>query len=277
MNSNISELKQKMKESAEFIENIISEKPEIGIILGTGLGGLADDIEKEQVIDYYEIPNFVVSTVEGHAGRLIFGKLGGKNVMAMQGRFHFYEGYSMQQITFPIRVMKALGIETMIVSNACGSVNNYMLAGSVMIIDDHINLLGTNPLIGPNDDSIGLRFPDMSEPYSQELIELAEQAALENNIKIHKGVYAALSGPSLETRAEYRMLNIIGADVVGMSTVPEVIVANHMNMKCLGLSVITDVGFPVGVEVVTLEKVMAAAKTAEPKMNAIIRNVIRKL
>jgi len=213
-----SNLKQLIDESVNFLRSKTRTEPGIGIILGTGLGGLAKEIETEIVIPYEEIPNFPLTTVEFHSGKLIFGELSGRQVVAMQGRFHFYEGYNMTQITFPVRVMKFLGIKSLIISNACGTVNPNMRKGEIMLIEDHINLLGTNPLIGTNDTSIGLRFPDMSEPYSKRLISLVESIAKENNIIIHKGIYAAMTGPMLETRAEYRMLQVIGADVAGMST-----------------------------------------------------------
>jgi purine-nucleoside phosphorylase len=215
--------------------------------------------------------------VESHHGKLIFGKLGGKDVVAMQGRFHYYEGYTMKQITYPIRVMKKLGVETLLVSNACGGMNPVYSRGDLMLMSDHINLLGDNPLIGPNDEEFGPRFPDMSEPYSNDLLALAETVALENNIKVQKGVYVAIPGPNLETKAEYRFLRGIGADVVGMSTVPENIVANHMGMKVLGISIITDECFPDSLQPVNVEEIIATAMEAEPKMTKIMKEVVAKL
>jgi purine-nucleoside phosphorylase len=273
----MSELRQQIEQASSVLRQKTRLEPEIGVILGTGLGGLANEIEKESVIPYTEIPHFPVSTVESHAGRLIFGNLGGKRVMAMQGRFHFYEGYSMKQITFPVRVMKALGCHTLVVSNACGGLNPLFSPGDLMIITDHINLLGDNPLIGPNDDTLGPRFPDMSEPYTKSLIALAEQVALEEKMRVQKGVYVALSGPCLETRAEYRFLRTIGADVVGMSTVPEVIVAVHAGMRVLGISVVTDSCLPDALEPVDIAKVLKIAGEAEPKLTKLMKRVIEKI
>jgi purine-nucleoside phosphorylase len=247
------------------------------LVLGTGLGGLVKEIEVEFEIDYDDLPHFPISTVESHHGKLIFGKLGGKDVVAMQGRFHYYEGYTMKQITYPIRVMKKLGVETLLVSNACGGMNPVYSRGDLMLMSDHINLLGDNPLIGPNDEEFGPRFPDMSEPYSNDLLALAETVALENNIKVQKGVYVAIPGPNLETKAEYRFLRGIGADVVGMSTVPENIVANHMGMKVLGISIITDECFPDSLQPVNVEEIIATAMEAEPKMTKIMKEVVAKL
>ncbi|MFP4013895.1 MAG: purine-nucleoside phosphorylase [Chitinispirillaceae bacterium] len=266
-----------IQETRKHIESKTSVKPQYGIILGTGLGRLADSIEKDAVIPYEEIPHFPVSTVEAHAGKLIIGHLAGKPVMAMQGRFHYYEGYSMQQIAFPVRVMKFLGVSTLVVSNACGGINPLYKPGTIMAITDHINLLATNPLIGPNDDRIGPRFPDMSEPYSQELIDVVSKVAIENKIRIEKGVYASMSGPSLETRAEYRMLRILGADVIGMSTVPEVIAAVHAGLKVLGLSVVTDACLPDALEAVDIKKIIAVADKAEPVLVKLIEKVLQAL
>jgi purine-nucleoside phosphorylase len=266
-----------MQEAASFIKSKSAAEPEIGIILGTGLGRLADAIEPEAVIPYETIPHFPVSTVEAHAGKLICGTLSGKRVLAMQGRFHFYEGYSMQQIVFPVRVMKLLGAKTLVVSNACGGINPLFPPGSIMVITDHINLLGGNPLIGPNDHRIGPRFPDMAEPYSQELIEKVCAVALKNGIQLERGVYAAMTGPSLETRAEYRMLKTLGADVIGMSTVPEVIAAVHAGLRVLGLSVITDSCLPDALEPTELSKIIAVANRAEPVLVKLIRKVLEVL
>ncbi len=250
--------------------------PTIGIIIGTGLGRIAEAIDAATVIDYDDIPGFVASTVESHTGRLIIGTLGGKTVVAMQGRFHYYEGYSMREITFPVRVMSALGARTLIVSNACGGMNPLYRRGDIMLMDDHINLIGDNPLIGPNDERLGPRFPDMSEPYSYALLELAEQAALDLKVRVHRGVYVAVAGPNLETRAEYRFLRTIGADVVGMSTVPEVIVARHAGMDVLGISIITDECFPDRLEPVSIPDIIAAAGRAEPVVTSILEEVVKR-
>ncbi|MDX2128448.1 MAG: purine-nucleoside phosphorylase [Chloroherpetonaceae bacterium] len=273
----MSELKKQIAEAANFIKQKTKESYPIGVVLGTGLGGLAKEISEELVIEYESIPHFPISTVESHHGKLIFGTLGGKRVVAMQGRFHYYEGYSMQQITFPIRVMKELGVKTLCISNACGGLNPIYRKGDVMIIDDHINFLGNNPLIGKNDETLGPRFPDMSEPYSKRLIKMAEEAALDLKIKVQKGVYVALSGPMLETRAEYRMLRLLQADVVGMSTVPEVIVAAHQGTEVLGISIITDECFPESLKPVDVKEIIEAASHAEPKMTAIFKQVIEKI
>ncbi len=273
----MSELISKIKETIEVIRNKVSADFTIGIILGTGLGGLVKEIKIEYQFDYSELPHFPLSTVESHNGKLIFGTIDGKKVVAMQGRFHFYEGYSMQQITFPVRVMKFLGVKTLLVSNACGGMNPQYRRGDIMIMIDHINLLGDNPLIGRNEDELGPRFPDMSEPYNLELIKIAENAALENKIKVQKGIYIAVPGPNLETKAEYRFLRATGADVVGMSTVPENIVANHMRMNVLGISIVTDECFPDSLKPVNVEEIIAAAMEAEPKMTLIMKEVVKKL
>lgn len=277
MENIISDLRKTVEESVAFIKTRNSTKPDIAIILGTGLGGLVDEIKIDTIIDYSEIPHFPVSTVESHKGKLIFGQLSGKNVIVMQGRFHYYEGYSMQKITFPVRVMKMLGAETLVISNACGSLNPYIPKGSIMLIDDHINLLGDNPLIGKHDDFFGPRFVDMSEPYSKELIKLAEQTALELGIKVHKGVFSAMPGPSLETRAEYRFLRTIGADVIGMSTIPENIVANQMGMKVLGFSITTDECYPDALKPVQLDEMIETANSTEPKLTKIIKELTGKI
>jgi len=273
----VSELRRQIDEAVAVIRTKTSSEPPIGIILGTGLGGLAKEMETEVAINYGEIPHFPVSTVESHHGRLLFGKLAGKPVVAMQGRFHYYEAYPLQQITFPVRVMKFLGVRSLLVSNAAGALNRDFRRGDLMIITDHINLLGDNPLIGPNDDALGPRFPDMSEPYNRELIALAEECAKSLKIKVQKGVYAAMQGPSLETRAEYRFLQTIGADAVGMSTVPEDIVAVHMGIKVLGFSILTDECFPETLKPVSLEEVIAAANEAEPRMTAVMKEVVRRM
>jgi purine-nucleoside phosphorylase len=264
-------------EALAYIRSQTAATPTIGIILGTGLGGLVERCTVECSIDYATIPHFPVSTVESHHGRLIFGTLGGRSVVIMQGRFHVYEGYSAQQITFPVRVMRQMGVHTLVISNACGGMHPLYRRGDLMLIDDHINLLGVNPLIGPNDDRFGPRFPDMSEPYSQDLQNLAQERALALGIKLQRGVYVAVAGPNLETRAEYRFLRAIGADVVGMSTVPETIAARHMNMSVLGLSIVTDECFPDHLEPVHLEDVLAAAAKAEPLLTALVADVITHL
>lgn len=271
------DIRQKVDETIQFIRTKTQAKPEIGIVLGTGLGELVNEIDQETVLSYDEIPNFALSTVEFHAGKLIFGKIAGRSVVAMQGRFHYYEGYTMQEITFPIRVMKFLGVEKLVISNACGGMNPIYRRGDLMIMDDHINLLGDNPLIGVNDDTLGPRFPDMSEPYSQRLIALAEEIAREEKIKVQKGVYVAVPGPNLETRAEYRFLRIIGADVVGMSTVPENIAARHMDMEVFGISVITDECFPDALAPVDVQEIIAAANAAQPALTKLMKRLIEKL
>ena len=273
----MSALLEMVNETLSVIRKKTNKNYEIGIILGTGLGGLVNEISIEHEIDYSDLPHFPLSTVESHNGKLIFGKINGKDIVAMQGRFHYYEGYSMQQITYPVRVMKFLGVGTLLVSNACGGMNPIYLRGDVMLMLDHINLLGDNPLIGKNEDELGPRFPDMSEPYNYELIKLAEEVALQNKIKVQKGVYVAVPGPNLETRAEYRFLRAIGADVVGMSTIPENIVANHMGMKVLGISVVTDECFPDSLKPAKVEEIIATAMAAEPKMTLIMKEVIKKL
>ncbi|MBD3391781.1 MAG: purine-nucleoside phosphorylase [Chitinivibrionales bacterium] len=268
---------ERISEATEFIKGKSPITPEYGVILGTGLGRLADSIDIATELAYDQIPHFPASTVESHAGKLLLGELSGKRAVAMQGRFHFYEGYSMQQIVFPVRVMKLLGVHTLVVSNAAGGVNPLLRPGDIMAITDHINLLGDNPLIGPNDDRIGPRYPDMSEPYTAALLDLAVRVALENRIALARGVYAAMSGPSLETRAEYRMLKILGADAIGMSTVPEVIAAVHAGMKVLGLSVITDACLPDALEPVDIKKIIANANRAEPRLVALIEKVLAAL
>ncbi len=270
-------LRKEIEEAVNFIRAKSSLKPEVGIILGTGLGNLADQIDKDAEIPYDEIPHFPVPTVPTHVGKLILGRLSGKDVVAMQGRFHYYEGYSMKQITFPVRVMGALGIHTLIVSNACGGMNPLLSPGDIMIMIDHINLMGDNPLIGPNDDELGPRFPDMSEPYDRKLIELAERIALEEGIKVHKGVYVAVAGPNLETAAEYRFLRTIGADVVGMSTVPEDIVAVHSGIRVLGLSVVTDKCLPDALKPADIDEIIRVANEAEPRLGRIVKRLLKEL
>ena len=264
------------KESVDFILSKTAVKPSVGIVLGTGLGGLVKEIEVIDEISYADIPNFPVSTVESHSGKLIFGKLGGKDVVAMQGRFHFYEGYDLKQVTYPIRVMKLLGIEKLFVSNASGGVNPDFIVGEIMILNDHINFFPGNPLIGKNFDELGPRFPDMSEPYCPEMIQLAKDIAKENNIRIAEGTYLGLTGPTLETPAEYKFVRTIGADAVGMSTVPEVIVARHMEIPCFAISIITDLGVPGKIKKVSLEEVIEVASRQEPKMTLILRELIAR-
>ena len=265
------------KESVNYIQSKTSIQPTIGIILGTGLGGLVKEINVIDEISYSDIPNFPVSTVESHSGKLIFGELGGKKVIAMQGRFHFYEGYDMKQVTFPVRVMKLLGIERLFVSNASGGVNPDFEVGEIMIQNDHINLFPAHPLIGKNFDELGPRFPDMSEPYDPTMIALAQQIAAENNIKVSVGTYAGLTGPTLETPAEYGYVRAIGADAVGMSTVPEVIVARHMEIPCFAISIITDLGVPGKIQKVSVQDVIAVASRQEPKMTKIMRELIARI
>jgi purine-nucleoside phosphorylase len=266
-----------INETLSVIRKKTNKNYEVGIILGTGLGGLVKEISVEHEIDYADLPHFPLSTVESHHGKLIFGKIGGKDVVAMQGRFHYYEGYTMKQITYPVRLMKYLGVKTLIVSNACGGMNPIFRRGDIMLMVDHINLLGDNPLIGKNEDHLGPRFPDMSEPYNLDLIKIAEDVALDNKVKVQKGVYVAVPGPNLETKAEYRFLRAIGADVVGMSTIPENIVANQMGMKVLGVSIITDECFPDFLEPAKVEEIIATAMQAEPKMTLIMKEVIKKI
>ena len=265
-----------IKNTASFIQNKTNFIPEVGIILGTGLGGLVKDIEIEHTLDYEDIPDFPVSTVEGHHGRLIFGQLGGKKIVAMQGRFHYYEGYSMQEVTFPVRVMKILGIKTLLVSNASGGVNPDYEIGDLMILDDHINLI-PNPLIGKNVDDLGPRFPDMSEPYDHILIEKAKRIVKKNSLKVQVGCYVATTGPTFETPKEYQYFRIIGGDTVGMSTVPEVIVARQMGIPCFAISIITDLGVPGKIVQVTHEEVQKVAAKAESKMTLIMKELIAQI
>lgn len=267
---------EQFKESVNYIQSKTNITPTVGIILGTGLGGLVKEIEVIDEISYSDIPHFPVSTVESHSGKLIFGKLGGKNVVAMQGRFHFYEGYNMQQVTYPVRVMKLLGIEKLFVSNASGGVNPNFEVGEIMILNDHINLFPAHPLIGKNLDELGPRFPDMSEPYCPEIIEKAVAIAIENNIKVSVGTYAGLTGPTLETPAEYHYVRVIGADAVGMSTVPEVIVARHMEIPCFAISIITDLGVKGKIKKVSLQDVIDVASRQEPKMTLIMKELITR-
>ena len=263
--------------AADRVRARFSTTPDVALILGTGLGALGREIAVRSTIEYTDIPGFPLSTVESHAGRLLCGTLGGKTVIAMQGRFHRYEGYTLQQVTFPVRVLQALGARTLVVSNACGGMNPLWAAGDLMLIADHINMLGDNPLVGENDDRLGPRFPDMSAPYDAALRALARAVAVEQRLTLREGVYVAVAGPSLETRAEYRMLRVLGADVVGMSTVPEVIVAVHGGMRVLGVSIVTDQCLPDALEPASLEKILAVAGDAEPKLTALVRGVLERL
>jgi purine-nucleoside phosphorylase len=267
-------LKEKIAEAVSAIGT--ASKPEFGIILGTGLGGLADAIQAEQRIPYERLPHFARSTVQSHKGELILGTLEGRRVVAMEGRFHAYEGYSMEQITFPVRVMRALGAGSLVVSNACGGLNPSYAKGDLMLIDDHINLMGMNPLIGPNDESLGPRFPDLCRPYDVEYLRQAEAIAQAERIPVRRGVYTALTGPCLETRAEYRFLRTIGSDVVGMSTVPEVIVGVHSGLRILGVSIVTDLCIPELLHPVSVEEIIAVAKDAEPRLTRLLRRFIRE-
>ncbi|MCB0408868.1 MAG: purine-nucleoside phosphorylase [Flavobacteriales bacterium] len=268
---------QKIKEAVDFINQQGVNTPEVGIVLGTGLGGLVKEISIEKEIDYELIPHFPVSTVESHHGKLIFGKVKGKNVVAMQGRFHYYEGYDMQQITFPIRVMKQLGVKNLLISNAAGAVNLNYKKSTLMLITDHINLFPSNPLIGKNDNELGPRFPDMSEPYSLKMNNELRAIAKEKGILLNEGVYVPVSGPNLETRAEYRMIGKLGGDAVGMSTVPEVIVANHMGLPCCAISVLTDECDPDNLAPVELSEILEAAAVAEPQLTSLYVELIGKL
>jgi purine-nucleoside phosphorylase len=271
------DLVQRIRAASETIRARSNVEPRIAVILGTGLGGLAEEIDAETSIPYEEIPDFPVSTVESHSGRLLLGRLSGQPVVAMQGRFHRYEGYTLPQVAFPVRVMRDLGAQILVVSNACGGMNPMWDLGDLMLIADHINLLGENPLIGPNPDELGPRFPDMSEPYDTELQRLALDVARNERITLRRGVYVAVPGPNLETRAEYRFLRTIGADVVGMSTVPEVIVAVHGGMKVLGISIVTDRCLPDALEPASVEQIIKVAGAAEPKLTLLIKNVVARL
>ena len=267
----------KYKEAADFIKSQTKLSPKIGIILGTGLGSIANSIDVECDIDYHNIPNFPISTVKGHKGSLTIGHINGEEVLVMQGRFHFYEGYDMSRVAFPIRVMKFLGIESLIVSNASGGLNPDQAIGDLMIINDHINLFPTNPLIGPNNDELGPRFPDMSEAYKREFINKALVIANNNNIKVHQGVYAGLTGPTFETPAEYKYLRIIGADAVGMSTVPEVIAARHMGINVFGISVITDLGVEGKIQEVSHMEVIENAKKNEKNLVLLVKELVKAM
>jgi purine-nucleoside phosphorylase len=267
----------KLNETVAFIQSKTTTKPVAGIILGSGLGGLVNDLIIETSLAYEDIPNFPVSTVKGHGGKLLFGSLNGKEVVMLSGRFHYYEGYTMQEVTFPVRVMKMLGAELLMVSNAAGGMNSQFKVGDLMIINDHINLFPEHPLRGKNDEQIGPRFPDMTEPYELDLISKAKEIAAKNNILVHEGVYIGLQGPTFETKAEYKYMHIIGGDTVGMSTVPEVIVAKHMHMKVFGMSVVTDLGIREEMNVITHEEVLEAANAAAPKMALIFKELLGQI
>lgn len=266
-----------INEAVAYLKDKTALRPTVGIILGTGLGGLVNEIEVVDEVSYEDIPHFPVSTVESHSGKLIFGKLGGKDVVAMQGRFHYYEGYSFEQVVFPVRVMRQLGIERLVVSNASGGVNPDYEVGEIMILNDHINFFPGNPLIGKNFDDLGPRFPDMSDVYDIEMIELAQTIAKEQQIRVSTGVYLGLTGPTLETPAEYKMVRILGADAVGMSTVPEIIAARHMEIPCFAISIITDLGVPGKIKKVSVADVIEVASRQEPKMTTIIKELIARV
>ncbi len=270
----VTDLLQSVRDSADAVRARCDLMPRVGIVLGTGLGGLAEEIRLAAAIPYQDIPGFSEPTVESHSGRLVLGHLGETPVVAMQGRFHRYEGYSLQEVTFPVRVLKALGAETLVVSNVSGGMNPLWRAGELVLLDDHINLLGDSPLVGPNADELGPRFPDMSEPYDRELQRIAIDVGVELGVRIHRGVYVAVTGPALETRAEYRMLRALGADVVGMSTVPEVIVAKHMGMRVLGLSIITDECLPDALEPVDITHIVEVATKAEPDLTRLVARIV---
>ena len=267
---------EQVQETVSYIKEKIDFTPEYGVILGSGLGSFTDEIKVKYTLAYHEIPNFPVSTVQGHKGALIFGTIGTKNVVAMQGRFHFYEGYSMTEVTFPVRVMKYLGVEKLVVSNASGGVNPSYKVGAIIMITDHINMTPEHPLRGKNDERFGPRFVNMSEPYSRKMIAKATELAKKLNIEVHEGIYLGLQGPTYETLAEYKMVKIVGADCVGMSTVPEVIVARHMDLETFGISVITDMGNEESIGTISHEEVLEAAKGAEPKVRTLIRELILK-
>ena len=268
---------KKIKETVNYIQREIPDAPEVGIVLGTGLGGLVKEIDNAIQIPYAEIPHFPVSTVKGHQGQLIFGDLGGKKVIAMQGRFHYYEGYTMKEVAYPIRVLKLLGIRSLIVSNAAGGVNPDFEVGDIMIIRDHINLMGNNPLLGPNEEEFGPRFPDMSEAYDHHYINIVKKIARHHSIHLQEGVYAGVTGPTFETPAEYKYIRVIGADAVGMSTVPEVITARHMGLPVFAVSVISDLGVEGKIVEITHEEVIQAAAVAEPLMTTLVKGLIEQM
>ena len=269
--------KKQIAEAVELIRQRHAEAPRVGIICGTGMGGLADHVAEQTVIPYDEIPHFPISTVESHHGNLVMGKLGDKPVMLMQGRFHYYEGYSPKQITFPVRVMRALGCDVLIVMNAVGSMNYLIQRGSIVLVSDHVNLMGVNPLIGPNDEAMGPRFPDMSEPYSKRLRMIARQVALDAHIQIDEAIMVAVAGPNLETRAEYRMFQILNIDTVTMSTVPEVIVARHAGMEVVALSTVTDECLPDSLQSANIDEIIRTARNAEPQLQTLVTGILERL
>ncbi len=270
-------LLEKLKETEEYLLDFIDEKPKIGLILGSGLGTLANQIENPIIIDYKDIPNFPVSTVEGHAGQLVIGRLMDKQVIAMKGRFHYYEGYSMEEVTFPVRVMKAIGVELLLVTNACGGLNSKLYPGALMVINDHINMTGRNPLIGPNYVDLGPRFPDMSDAYDKDLVELVHKAGKNIDVETFEGVYVSISGPTYSSKAESKMFKLLGADTIGMSTVPEVIVAKHSGMKVTGISCVTDMAIFDGTKTISHEEVMEVANKARPKFINLVKEVIKEV
>ncbi|MBI3318724.1 MAG: purine-nucleoside phosphorylase [Candidatus Omnitrophica bacterium] len=270
-------LSERLEETVRAIRSRVKWVPEIGVILGTGLGGLGEKIEEPQALSYDRVPHFPRPTVESHQGQLCLGRLGGRPVAVMEGRFHLYEGYSAQEVAYPVRVLRALGAKALILTNAAGGMNPHYAAGDLMVITDHINLTGANPLIGPNDERLGERFPDMSAPYDPELILLAQEAAWENNLRLHRGVYVGVTGPNLETRSEYRFLRAIGADAVGMSTVPEVIAAVHARMRVLAVSCITDLCIPETLKPTSVEEILQIARRAQPALSCLISKVIEAL
>ncbi len=273
----MSDIMKELQETVAFIRSQVSSEASVAIILGSGLGNLSNVIKAETEIPYKEIPHFPVSTVEGHKGRLIYGELGGKKVWVMAGRFHFYEGYTAQQVAYPVRVLRLLGVETLLLSNAAGGVNTHFKIGDLMIINDHISMFTTNPLLGKNEDQLGTRFPDMSEPYSKDLIAKVQKIAKVNDIELKQGVYTGVTGPTFETRAEYKLIHILGGDAVGMSTVQETIAAVHCGMKVFAMSVITDIGIREEENTITHEEVLQAAKDAEPKLTLLFTELVKAL
>lgn len=273
----MSDFRRQIEEAEAFLRERCELRPEVGLVLGTGLGGLADRIDACCEIPYGDIPHFARSTVPSHSGRFVFGTLGGRPVVAMQGRVHYYEGYGMRRITLPVRVMRALGAHTLVTSNAVGGMNPQLAPGDLTVVVDHINLMGDNPLIGPNDDALGVRFPDMSEPYARDLVSLAETTALDLGLPLKRAVYVAVAGPNLETAAEYRFLRTIGADTVGMSLVPEVLAAVHGGMRVLGLSVVTDACFPDTLQPADVNQIIRVAQVAEPHLCRLVEDVLRRL
>lgn len=271
------DLLAKLEETKKYLSDNIKEAPEIGLILGSGLGTMAEEIENAVVIDYKDIPNFPISTVEGHAGQLVIGKLMDKQVIAMKGRFHYYEGYSMGEVTFPVRVMKAMGVELLLVTNACGALNPNLYPGALVVINDHINMTGNNPLIGPNYSELGPRFPDMSDAYDKDLIQLVHRVGDKIGVETHEGVYVSISGPAYSSKAESKMFRLIGADTIGMSTVPEVIVAKHSGLKVIGISCVTDMAIFEGSETISHEQVMEVANQTRPKFIKLVKAVINEV